>query len=62
MSTQSAAVRLVCLSCGRPFVARRDALTCSDVCRKRRSNARRAALIADLSAFAHEAASVKLAA
>ncbi|MET3467914.1 hypothetical protein ABIC53_001395 [Microbacterium sp. 1262] len=35
-------------------------MTCSGACRKRRFDARRAALIADLSVFAHEAATVKL--
>ncbi|MDF2554235.1 MAG: hypothetical protein K0R60_130 [Microbacterium sp.] len=35
--------RLTCLSCERPFEAvRRDALTCSVACRKRRSAERRA--------------------
>ncbi len=52
-----------CASWGRSFQAKRsDAVTCSGACRKRRFDARRAALIADLSAFAHEAAAVKLAA
>lgn len=51
-----------CASCDRLFQAKRsDAVTCSGACRKRRFDARRAALIADLSAFAHEAVAVKLA-
>lgn len=54
---------LTCRSCGQTFTAaRRHALTCSNACRLRRQAQRRAALIADLSAFAHEAAAVKLAA
>ncbi len=52
-----------CASCKRSLHAKRsDAVTCSGACRKRRFDARRAALIADLSVLAHEAATVKLAA
>lgn len=54
---------LTCRSCGCTFVAaRRHALTCSNACRTRRHSERRMALIADLTAVAHEAAAIKLAA
>lgn len=55
--------RLVCASCGRTFVANRPhALTCSGTCRKRRLEARRAAVAADLAALAVESLGARLAA
>lgn len=55
--------RLVCASCGCTFAADRPhALTCSGTCRKRRHDARRAALAADLAALAAESLGARLAA
>lgn len=54
---------LTCSSCDRKFTAARShALTCSTTCRKRRHEARRAAVATDLAALAAESLGARLAA